>query len=421
MNRITVAPLAGRLLVLGAVLACAPPERDAGSPRPLVSRRDSTLDSTARARGAAWRALNYPAANLHGPFARPLLADTAADPNDPLTYYRLGDSVRRTLPGLADRAYYWAARLDPTFADAYFARWTLLRREFLRREMPDGSIRQIFLVQPNAVAMTDSLLAHALAYSPFLEGTLDVPYGVRNMSEWRASRDPLMAGMRAYGRREFRKAATEWAKALRDQPTLSILHITRAYAWVRLNEPDSAIDDLAQFARRMETLALDSTVAPYSSKEFVYYAIGMLHASRQRYPEARAAFEQSLLENLGFYMAHLRLSGTLMMLQDTTGALNELETAILIRPDDPLVLEYEGSVLVGAGRVVEGERRLRAALSADSDYALPHVFLGLAAEARNDTTKAKTEYSEYLARAPRTAAERAWARSRLWNLDPRDR
>jgi predicted Zn-dependent protease len=110
-----------------------------------------------------------------------------------------------------------------------------------------------------------------------------------------------------------------------------------------------------------------------------------------------------------------------MMLQDTTGALNELETAILIRADDPLVLEYEGSVLVGAGRVAEGERRLRAALSADSDYALPHVFLGLAAEARNDTTRAKTEYSEYLARAPRTAAERAWARSRLWNLDPRDR
>jgi Tfp pilus assembly protein PilF len=407
-------------LAVGVIgFGCAPTVPEPPAPQPLVTRRDSALDSIARLKGPEWRALHYPAADLHGPFTRPVLADTAADPNDPAAYYRLGDSVRHALPGLADRAFYWATRLDPTFADAYFARWTLLRREFWWREMSDGSIRRIFVVQPNAALATDSLLALAIGYSPFLEGTLDVPRWIVGMNERRAAQDPITAGMRAYGLGDYRKAVAEWAKALRKRPNASMLHIPRAYAWVRLNEADSAIADLSLLVQRLEIVERDSAVAPYFSKDFLYYAIGMLHASKHRFPEARAAFEKSLLENLGFYMAHVRLSGAVMMLHDTTAALTELETAMLIRPDDPLVLVYDGSLLLGRGRVTDAEKQFHAALRADSDYALPHVFLGMAAEARHDTAFARTEYATYLARSARSASERAWATSRLATLGPR--
>jgi Tfp pilus assembly protein PilF len=259
----------------------------------------------------------------------------------------------------------------------------------------------------------DSLLTIAIAYSPFLEGTLDVPRWIMRLDEKRASEDPTTAGMRAYGKRDYRKATIEWAKALRKEPRRAMLHIARAYAWVRLNQTDSAIADLSELIRHLETVERDSVVAPYFAKDFLYYAVGMLQGSQQRFGEARIAFEHALLENLGFYMAHVRLAGTLAMLSDTTTALSELETAILIRPDDPLVLVYDGSLLVGAGRVAEGEQRLRAALHADSDYALPHVFLGLAAEKRNDTSMARVEYTDYLIRAPRSAGERVWATQRL--------
>ena len=63
-----------------------------------------------------------------------------------------------------------------------------------------------------------------------------------------------------------------------------------------------------------------------------------------------------------------------MALQDTATALSELETAILIRPDDPLVLIYDGNLLVSTGRIADGEKRIREALRADSDYALPQSF-----------------------------------------------
>jgi len=409
---LTLTLFAGATYALG----CGPTTRPARPPRPLVTRFDSVLDSAARAKGPEWRALHYPLASLHGPYPRPELVDTTADPNDALSYYRLGDSVRRDLPGLADRAFYWALRLDPTFADAYFARWTLLRREFPWREMPDGSIRRIFVVQPNAVLATDSLLGIAVAYSPFLEGSLDFPRWIINVDARRAARDQIMAGMRAYGRRDFRKAVTEWAKAIEKEPAAVLLHVPRAYAWVRLDEPDSAIGDLMVLVKRLELVQRDSSMAAYYSKEYLYYAIGMLHAIKQRYEEARAAFEQALLENLGFYMAHVRLAGTAALLEDTATALNELQTASLIRADDPLALVYHASLLINAGRVPEAERQLHAALRADSDYALPHVFLGLAAETRHDTATARAEYGRYLARAPRNATERSWASIHLNKL-----
>jgi tetratricopeptide (TPR) repeat protein len=405
------------LLALTALLfgsGCNPPEPE-HRPRPLITRRDSIADSVARRMGATWRAQRYPYADLHGPFPRPRLADTA-DTNDPLAYYRLGDSLRYQQPGIADRAFYWATRLDPTFADAYFARWRLLRRDYTQREMPDGSIRDIFRVKPSAAGATDSLLSIAISYSPFLDGAFDIPLSIVNMSERTASQDPTLAGMRAFGLRDYRRAVTEWSKAISQDPKQSMLHIPRAHAWVRLQEPDSAITDLSQLAQRLENVALDSLTKSYFSKEFLYYAIGMLHGGRGRYPEARAAFEQALAENLGFYMAHARLSGTLVALNDTATALSELETAILIRPDDPLVLMYDGNLLVHSGRVAEGEKRILAAVRADSDFALPHIFLGVAAEARHDTAAARAQYAEYLARAPRNAPERAWARSHLASL-----
>ena len=413
-----------RLLLAGALIAVAAAPGCVPAPEPLtraarLALRDSTRDSIARLRGPEWRAQHYPAVNLHGPFPRPIVFDTLADPNDPLVYYRLGDSLRSALPGAADRAFYWATRLDPTFADAYFARWALLRRDYSLREMPDGTIREVDRLPPGVLIPADSLLATAIAYSPFLEGTIDVPRWIMRMTEDRASQDPTTAGLRAYGKRDYRKATVEWAKALHKEPRRAMLRIARAYAWVRLNETDSAIADLSELIRHLESVERDSVVTPYFAKDFLYYAVGMLQGSQQRFGEARTAFEHALLENLGFYMAHVRLAGTLAMLNDTTTALSELETAILIRPDDPLVLVYDGSLLVGAGRVREGEQRLRAALRADSDYALPHVFLGFAAEKRNDTTTARAEYTEYLLRAPRSASERVWATQRLRAFLPR--
>src|SRR5437016_5167423 len=111
-----------------------------------------------------------------------------------------------------------------------------------------------------------------------------------------------------------------------------------------LQQSDSAVADLTALIDRLERIQ-DSSVAPYVSKDFLYYAIGVLRAGQERFPEARAAYEGALVENLGFYMAHVRLSAVALFLHDTTTALNELETATMMRGDDPMLLTFRGSVL----------------------------------------------------------------------------
>jgi predicted Zn-dependent protease len=93
--------------------------------------------------------------------------------------------------------------------------------------------------------------------------------------------------------------------------------------------------------------------------------------------------------------------------------------AKLIRSDDPWVRLYNGSLLRDVGRLDDAERELRAALQADSDFALPHLFLGLVADSRSDSAAARAAYKRYLARASRTARERQYALDRLEMMSPR--
>jgi tetratricopeptide (TPR) repeat protein len=235
----------------------------------------------------------------------------------------------------------------------------------------------------------------------------------------RHSKDPALAGLEAFARRDFRDAAAQWARAIQKRPNAVGLRVARAHAFVLATEYDSAVAELTRAVGTLEKRERDKLDPIYVSKEMFYYAIGTLQARLDKLDAARDSYQRAIAENLGFYMAHVRLSGVVMMLHDTTTALTELETAMLIRADDPLVLVYHGSVLLGRGWVAEAEKQFRAALRADSDYALPHVFLGLAAERRTDTSSALAEYADYLKRSPRSATERAWAKSRLAVLAPR--
>jgi tetratricopeptide (TPR) repeat protein len=391
--------------VIGA--ACSPlptPEQEA---RERAMRIDSLIAVTARDSSPAWRADHFPAANLHGPFPRPKLP-AGADTNDAGAYYKLGANVAWRLAGVADRAFYWATRLDPTMADAYYARWDVRRHGLQDRLYADDSVRPADKLSPNEGPALDSLRTTAVMYDPFLDGAIYIPPQIRVMSEEMADRDPALAGLRAYARGNYAKAVRKFDEAIRSKPQNARLHVPRAFAWLRLKGGrDSAVADLTALINRLERIE-DSTVSAYVSKDYLYYAIGFLRTGQSRYPEARTAYEGALTENLGFYMAHVRLSAIDFALQDTTAALTELQTASLIRGDDPILLAFLGQVLLSQGKLKEAEGPLKAAVHADTDFALPYSFLGELAEQKHDTASALAGYREYLARASRSAPERNW-------------
>ena len=400
-------------LMSGAECALLPtPEEQAHA---ADVRYDSMVEARARDSSPEWRADHFPAADIHGPFPRPKLP-AGGDTNDAAAFYQLGASIEWRLPGLADRAFYWAVRLDPTMADAYYARWEVRRHGYHFRLYPDDSVRSFYRLSPNDAASLDSLRVSALMYDPFLDAAMSYPPQISILAESQAARNPVASGFRAYETGNYRKAVEKWAEAIRKQPEYAGLHVPRAFAWLHLpGGTDSAVADLTALIKRIERIQ-DSTFAPYISKDFLYYAVGFLRGRQSRYAEARAAYESALLENLGFYMAHVRLSAIDFALHDTTAALSELETASLMRSDDPMLLAFRGQILLRQGRLNEAEPALHAAVHADTDFALSYSFLGELAEARHDTSKALSSYREYLARASKTAPERPWVQGRVARL-----
>lgn len=396
------------------VVACGPPLVIPSTSAELHRRLDSLSEARISTQSPEERLLRYSPADLHGPVPRPKLP-VGADSNDPVAYYRLGDSVKFHMQGLADRALYWATRLDPTMADAYYDRWDLRLHGDLYHWYPDGSVRSTRSRSPNELAAIDSLRRNALGYNPFIDGVLEIPPQITNLTERQANRDPRAAGLWAFARGDYRKAVTKLGEAIGKRRENAAFHFPRAYAWVHLNEPDSAIADLTALIDRLEQMQ-DSTVAPYVSKDLLYYEIGLLRVDEKRYADARAAYEHALLENLSSYMAHLRLSAVALILHDTATALNELETATLIRTDDPVLLTFHASILAGVHRFDEAEAELRTAIHVDTDYAIPYATLGQTAEQRHDTLLAIRSYREYLARASRKPVDRGWVEGRLSRL-----
>src|SRR5262245_61663556 len=102
---------------------------------------------------------------------RPKL-DAQADTNDPAAYLQFGKVHLRKEPQKAADALYWASRLDPTSADAYYAR----RIALLLTDLPrlsrylDDDRRTI---ESKEIKQIDSLYLRALTINPFVSQTLD--------------------------------------------------------------------------------------------------------------------------------------------------------------------------------------------------------------------------------------------------------
>ncbi len=156
-----------------------------------------------------------------------------------------------------------------------------------------------------------------------------------------------------------------------------------------------------------------ATTPVYSSREMLSYAIGYIEQSRNHFDAARAAFEQTLEQNIGFYMGHEHLAEIAFAQHDTSTALSEYETAIGIRPGDPVVHENYGYVLWVAGRREGALSQYQSAVQLDPDFVTPYWLWAQALDGRGDTAAALREYRAFLDHAPADAIHRPDAVARV--------
>lgn len=347
------------------------------------------------------------------------------DTNDASVYYAAGIASLSADPAGASAAFYWASRLNPSWAEPYFARWYVLQREARARRW-QKTIRE--MVRPalpdTAQRRIDSLVVLAAFHNPFFDEqiqSIDVANQARNGVAARRERIkqenvvreeegrlPLLMPHQttvphswylAYAERHFDSASADLASLIAKYPDALPLYVYRSKAQYALAQYDSAAATLRAAIGRVDRR--DSTGPVYFAPDMFYYAVGMAESEPKHDSAARAAFQSAVTLNLGFYMAHLHLASLALNSRDSATALTEARIAAEIRPEDPVVQLFLGYTLLSAHRPDEAIEHLRAATVADPYFALPYYYIGQASEIAHDTSAALTAYRAFLAHASR--------------------
>ena len=364
---------------------------------------------------------------------RPKL-DAQADTNDAAAYYHFATARLRIDPQKAADALYWATRLDPAWADAYYARRIALllsdlprlQRYFAgdRRTLESKEIRQI-----------DSLYLRALTINPFVSQTLDHElleaiiddftrrYADRNggtSGEVRYALDQVMntwgsgfRAYRAYGEGRYEDALKYYALAIKEDKRAGLLHWERGRIFFNMLQLDSALSELTAVIEDMRKRDTKDLVRVYESKALTEHSIAVVHQRLGHTQEAKEAFGRALQEDLSYSPAHLQLAFMALDAKDTATALTELDLVTQLRGDDASAQFFHGYILANVGKAADAEPHIKKAMQLDPLYAAPKFVYAFLLEAAEFKEEAIAMYKEFLAAAPRTDPRRQSAEARL--------
>ena len=354
---------------------------------------------------------------------------TPPDTNDANTYYAAGLASLSGDPQGAAAAFYWASRLNPAWAEPYFARWYVLVRQAEGRSWEPKTLRSLLrpALPDTLQRQVDSLVVQASMHDPFFDEQFQLSeYAQRTRTSIETARErtkqenivreeeglsPRLLPRNttvphswylAYAERHFDSASADLARLIGKYPDALHLYMYRSKAQYYLGRYDSAAAMLRAAISRIDRRDTSKLMPVYFSRAMFYYAIGMAQERARHDTAAQAAFQATVTENLGFYMAHLHLASEALARRDSTTALSEARLAAEIRPGDPVVQLFLGYALFNAHHPAEAIEHLRAATVADPYYALPYYYMGQASELAHDTTGSLVAYRAFLAHASRS-------------------
>jgi tetratricopeptide (TPR) repeat protein len=330
--------------------------------------------------------------------ARPAVP-AAADPNDWESYFDLGERMFDTAPSQADTVFAWAARLDPTRAEPLMARWAVFyaRDEGLWINYLNDDERT--LRRPDVI-MNEERLRLAQVRNPFVHRGLEA--ALLSMLGRRLLWDRSTEAFLAYGRGDFRRAATNFAALVRANPRRNFrLRHYRALSLVGAGQPDSAAVEIERLLTALRQSDAEEVGDAYESRALWEHALGMIHETTGDTARARREYERALAEDRAWYAARMGLARLDLRGGNAEAAVAHLAAAAEIAPGDGVVrLEY-GNALAAAGRVPEALAQFRAALEREPDWAEVYLRLGWAHDTLGEAAQAAAMYRGYLERAPR--------------------
>ncbi len=330
----------------------------------------------------------------------------------------------------ADSAIHRALRIDPRFSAAYtalaflpFARRSTLADELNERRVPaewkprledsDRMYRQAFMIDPLVeLRLGDAVFPRSTHYLDALKFFF---------GEWYADyRD----GLDQYYMAKYQAAYDRFQRvffAINGDRHSDRLWNTLLYwhglASAQVGRHAEAAWDFQTILNRYldtENKWRDSTLrVPLRTNEF-RYILGVMRQRAGQFNEAIDLFRESLQNDIGLYMAQVRLAQIYEDNNMMTQAVAARRAAININPDDPSLLLDLGKTLARANQWIDAEKALQDAVAANPRDPRPYYFLGVVEQHQNKTAEARAAFNDFLARAPtRYGPQVADAKQRL--------
>jgi tetratricopeptide (TPR) repeat protein len=373
---------------------------------------------------------------------RPRL-DPGADTNDARSYYQYGVRQINSKPEESVRAFYWASRIDPSSGEVLYA----MRAAGLMAMSTDALVDYLDYSakkrKPEYLAL-DSLLYRAYTINPFLYRSLDQQLTRRileaeirnenpsidgaelNLFILRVLQDARQTGWQSYALARFPEALDDYAKQLKaldktknkrnkreHEDDASEIHAERSRIFYLVGNMDSALTEMTAAMAGLSERDAKETVILYESKAMYDESLGMIH-ERAKHPDlAREAYAHALEEDLAYYAAHTKMASLQLEQGDTASAITEMELAVQLQPNDPVLLYDYAMTLIRARRDGDAATALGKSVAADPFYAPPHMLLARIADVEQYTEDAVKEYQTFLSLAARSDPQVALAKTRL--------
>ena len=353
---------------------------------------------------------------------RPRL-ERGADTNNASAYYYQGMTWLRKTPAEAAAAFYWASRLDPSWAEPLYARRIAFHMSDLERFRKYLAGAR-YVIDSREVRHADSLLLKAMLRNPYVYRQLDrilIEELLRDENGTPGlfvTTDPEFEGWLAYASGKFDRAIESYGRALRKKPDAHDLHESRAQAFYMVTQFDSAVAEMGKAIDGLRKEDEKRVTYLYESSAMYEYTAGMALLHAEKLDAARGAFGRALAEDLSFYMAHAKLGALALALGDSASAATEYGLAVDLSPDDA-ALRYEYALLLGnRGQYDEALTHLKKATESEPYFAPPYLALATVYDDGGFSEQAVASYTAYLARAPSNPAMMVRIRKRVSELAP---
>lgn len=327
------------------------------------------------------------------------------DSNNYIAHYNLG------LKYLSDKHYDKALEvfqqcliLRHNFAPAHFAIFCTeyakdpdLFRESVKEspgEKMDEKIKKV-----------DSHLAYAFFYDPFFDWRL----GTVLLKSRPTIMDPiydriydlLFEGFRLFFLGEYKESINQLNNTIKTFPKYTQARFFRGLAYSQLRNYEAAINDFRHVIEEMESYNKNKILPVYLNPAEIYYLVGYAYLQKGDFKNAKTSFQKVIVNDFSFYMAHFQLSNVYQQQQKYDRAIQELNAALTIEPNEAFIHFNKGVFLTRLRNYQAAIDEYKTTISINPNYYEAYFNLAVIQEALGDKKAAIKNYNQFIAKSPK--------------------